>query len=272
MRPPHRIFGIALCALILQTLLLCPSPATAEDSGQELRMIFTSSGYMPFYSDTAGATALDYDGAGMLVDLLRIFENAHPEYEFRHLRLPRSRANAWFRQGQADIYVLQSDFFAGIAAEHYAFSIPLWHTADLVYTLQGSTLRYSCPDDLCGVPTGIICGYGYGPLDPLLRAGDIPSTCVGTDRQLYRLLLDGRVQAIVANRHVLSYSMYRYGLNPLRVRAAGPPVYEFDLSVMVRKDRPEILDALNAFIRESRESGLMDDIARRWLGADGFKP
>jgi ABC-type amino acid transport substrate-binding protein len=89
---------------------------------------------------------------------------------------------------------------------------------------------------------------------------------VETDRQLYQLLLDGRVRAIVANRHVLPYSMYRYGLNPLRLRAVGPPLYEFELSVMIRKDHPEILEALNGFIRESRADGLLDGIQRRWLG------
>ncbi|WP_022663294.1 substrate-binding periplasmic protein [Paucidesulfovibrio longus] len=258
-------FLLALAGLLLA---FPPQAAALEPGGSpdEYVMLFPTTSYMPFFSGNAGKTSTEYGGHGMLVDLLDAFEKKYPQYAMQRVRLPRVRANDWLARKQPVAFALHSPFFGGLVTGGFDFSLPLWTTADSIYTLKDDPLRYERPEDLRGVPMGVIRGFGYGLLDPLLRSGAIASIGVETDRQLYQLLLDGRVRAIVANRHVLPYSMYRYGLNPLRLRAVGPPLYEFELSVMIRKDHPEILEALNDFIRESRADGLLDGIQRRWLG------
>lgn len=270
-RPLFRNLTFLLIGMLLMQSPSAAGTGSVPDARAEVEgrvIIFSANGYMPFCSSTAGASPLDYDGSGMFVDLLDAFEKEHPDCALRRVLLPRARINTWLSNGFAAAYSLHSPLFNILSTQGYVFSIPIWTTADYVYTLKDSDLRCERPEDLCGVQLGIIRGFGYGPLDPLLESGVIPHLAVDTDLQLYELLLGGRIQAIVANKHVLPYSMHRYGLDPAQLRVAGPPLYEFELSTVVRRDEPELLQTLNAFIRASQKNGLLKCIEERWVGAD----
>lgn len=251
--------------LILLQLLCClflPTTGMAED----VTIVFSASGYMPFYSGQAMLDGTEYGGMGMLLDLLEEFEKAHPEHSIGSMVLPSVRAAKMRREGEAEAYALSSPFFESDLESRYIFSETIWTTADAVYVLASSPDCPAGPEALKGRTLGVIRGFGYAQLDEGLAAGFIKSVGVETDVQLYRLLLSKRVDAIVGNLHVLPFTMARLGLNPDAVRACDPTLYEFGLSVVVRADKVDFLRDLNAFIRQCRADGVLGEIERRWVG------
>lgn len=266
----HRPSVRALSALLLLVpcLLWGACAAGAQSALEPVVMVF-GAGYPPFYNHSE-PDGRDNIREGMFVDFLAAFGRAHPEFPIRRVVLPRARLDDWLASGRAHAFSLNNpDFVPRSDREHIVFSHTLWRTSDHVLVRAGEEFPYSRPEDLTGRRMALVYGNGYGPLDPLLEAGDIAADRPYTAEAMYRMLARGRADAAVGNRHTHAFTLHAAGLPEDALALLDPPLMEFDLAVAVRKDRRDFLAALNAFIDASRASGLLDTIEREWMQDGG---
>lgn len=266
------MLGKLFIVLILVVGIVGTSGAAVAD---DIVLLFNDAGYMPFFSNEYGTNKGQFAGKGMFVDFLDAFEAAYPRHSIKRVLVPRRRANRMIEVGAADGFALQSPLFFNDPGGHYRFSQPIWQTGDYVYVLRKGEGGEPCAgtrEALFGKKVGLISGYGYGPLEAWLREGDITESRVRTHEQLYRLLLNGRVDAIVDSMHVLPYNFGVLALDYLRVQACPPPLYAFGLSVVLHESKAQFIRDLNNFIRESKTNGLLRRIEEKWIGGAGTLP
>ena len=252
------------CLFIALTLAMWLVPMR-RPGAENVSLLFNDSGYMPFFTFEHGGG--DGPGRGMLIDFFDAFEAACPMHHIHRVVVPRKRANAMVAEGLADGYALQNPMFVKGLGDAFVSCETIWSTGDFVWVRAGDP--GACVDGyerLEGKLLGLVSGYGYGPLDPMLQSGAIRSQCVTTHRQMYKLLQSGRVDAIVDSMHVLPYNLRSMGVPLSRFKACPPPLYSFDLSVVVSVNKKDFISDLNAFIRDSRADGLLARIEGKWVG------
>lgn len=254
------------CQFILLALAICLVPVRGARA-ENVSLLFNDSGYMPFFTfehDRDGGVGA---GRGMLIDFFAAFEAAFPEHRIHRVVVPRRRANAMAAEGLADGYALQSPMFVKGLGDAFVCCETIWSTGDFIWVRADDP--GACVDGyehLEGKLLGLVSGYGYGPLDPMLRSGAIRSQRVTTHEQMYKLLQSGRVDAIVDSMHVLPYNLRTMGASPSRFKACPPPLYSLDLSVAVAVDKKDFIRDLNRFILDSRANGLLARIEGKWVG------
>ncbi len=217
-------------------------------------MVFGQGDYPPFYmADPAKPDAEAMQG--MFIEFLDAFEKAHPEYPIEKRRLSRMRLDAWMEMGKADAMSLNSPLFVD-KPDRFAFSEPLWRTGDMVITWAASGLEYETPQDLYGKTIGLLRGNRYGSLEEHFGAGKIRTHEVDDDVNLLRMLVRGRLDAIVLNIHGGLAKIRDIGLNPLEFSYSNP-VLSFELSIQIQRSRNDFLHVMNTFIRQSQSNGLL---------------
>lgn len=249
--------------LIAATLLLL---LTATASAKEYVMVFGAS-YPPFYWMSKSAST-EADGHGMFIDLLHNFHKKHPDIEFRMVSLPRKRMDAWLEDGRAQAFSLSSPlFFTPRERQDYAFSKNIWTTSDHLVVPEDSSIESTALDELRGKTIGFLHGNDYAYLDRAAEEGLFRQYYAIFSHTLLQMMHHGRLDAVVANRHSLPYHLRRAGLSRDAVRVIDEPLYEFDLSILVRKGQEQLLDKLNRFILESRRNGLLERLEDDWTAS-----
>lgn len=222
-------------------------------------------GYEPFYPDG------DVDGtdnnldSGAFIEFLWAFVESYPQYALDKVRLPRVRMDKAIGSGMVDAFSLNSPLFVKPSdRDRFVFTDTIWTTADHVVVRADSDLEYSGPESLVGRKVGAYLGCGYGELDAYFDDGRIEDLRVTSQDQIIRLLLSGKVDAYIENIHAGPPAWKRLGYDESTLRVLQPPVYEFDLAIMVRKERTRLLRDLNDFIAHARENGMLDRINQRY--------
>lgn len=85
----------------------------------------------------------------------------------------------------------------------------------------------------------------------------------------FMALLAGRIEGFVYNEHVLNVALRAY---PHRLKVLDEPIARVPSVVLVSEKRPELVEKLNAFIRNYRKSGYYDDMFTRWCQSDEYVP
>lgn len=239
---------------------LLPSQSLASVT---IVMVF-GGGYPPFYSytlDDAGDTS---QMQGAFIDFLAAFERDHPQYVIEKVHLPRLRMDQWLRDGRADAFSLNSPLFTPEEDKELVdFSLPIWTSSDHLIVLSSSSLESAELSGLKGKCIGLVYGNGYGPLDAFVSSGEIGEYRAYNGNQLSKMLLAGRVDGYVGNRHVEPVIWRGNDYDADLFRMLMPPLYEFDLSVVVRKNNKQFLRDMNAFIKKSRTNGFLESINRK---------
>lgn len=254
--------------LALLALLLVAAPSAAAE---RIVMVF-GPGYPPFYcmGDVDRPQALPMTGA--FIDFLTAFERAHPEFIIEKRRLPRVRMDDALRNGEAQAFSLNSPLFvAEKDKELLRFSEPIWRTGDHLYVLQDSALESADIEGLHGKRIGVLHGNGYGPLDRPFARGEIIPNPVYRHELLLDMLAARRIDAYVGNRHTEPHLWGAAGQDTSRYRQLDPPLYEFDLCVVVRKENQDFLEALNRFITSARHNGFLDRLNSRYFPNPEFR-
>lgn len=145
-------------------------------------------------------------------------------------------------------------------AAFMAFTIPYVSVPAVVVTREGQPARALA--SLAGRPVGV--GQGYA-VEAVVRARHpaIAWQALPDDEQVLRGVIEGRLDAAVVDTASLAHVMREGRLAGLRVAASAD--FEYTLSFAVRKDWPELRDALDAALRAipaAQKQALVD----RWLG------
>lgn len=247
--------------LILLTLLLTlPMQAMAS----EYVMVFGGR-YPPFYW-MGKANGTEKSGRGMFIDFLEKFEADNPGTTIRKVCLPRKRMDEWLAMGKADAFSLNAEIF--VTSEnrrHMEFTTPLWRSGDHLMVPANSVIRDSSLKSIRGKRIGLIHGNAYPSLDAAAEKGTIKTARAVSMRMLMEMLDRGRLDAVVVNRHTVHHYLSLLEFKANEYKVLDPPLYEFDLSVAVHKNRPELLKMLNKFIEQSRNDGFLQQLEARWF-------
>ncbi len=141
------------------------------------------------------------------------------------------------------------------------FSIPYVSVPAVVVTREGQPTRPLA--SLAGRPVGV--GQGYA-VEAVVRARhpQVDWRALPDDEKALRAVLDGRLDAAVVDTASLAHVMREARLAGLRVSA--PVDFEYTLSFAVRKDWPELRDALDAALR-AIPAAQKQALVERWIGA-----
>lgn len=124
---------------------------------------------------------------------------------------------------------------------------------------------YKTPEDLFGKTLGVIFGNRNAVFDPHIEAGEIKALHARTNQGLCEVLQTNKVDAILMNNHVFLYELKQAGIDATQFVFSETPVFEFDLMTQVQNTHPHFLEALNAFIAQSKENGFLDELTQKYL-------
>lgn len=140
------------------------------------------------------------------------------------------------------------------------FSIPYVSVPAVVVMPEGQPVRTL--DSLAGRPVGV--GQGYA-VEAVVRARHpaVDWQALPDDEQVLRGVIEGRLDAAVVDTASLAHVMRERRLAGLQVSA--PADFEYTLSFAVRKDWPELRDALDAALR-AIPAAQKHALVERWIG------
>lgn len=240
-----------LCLLLI---IVAASPCGAK----ELTVV-SGSYYPPYFQwDRIGKPGSMH---GMLPDFLDAFAKEHPKYTFRHVMLTRRRMDMWMSDGRGDMMSLNNPMFVP-RAERFLFTKPLWQVSDVVVSRAKEPVDYSRPEDLHGLRVGVRAGNGYGQLDEHLDSGAIHREAIGSVRQMLRMLLLKRLDALILPRYQVLLRAHEHDLDPSLFHFSETPVFTVDLCIQVQKEHADLVRDLNGFIERAHETGLLEGLER----------
>ena len=82
---------------------------------------------------------------------------------------------------------------------------------------------------------------------------------------LFRLLIEDRVDCIIANKHMVLFGLPRAGFDASQIVISAIPVYEFELMPVVQKSSTSFLTKMNVFIRDSKSNGFLQQVNSRYF-------
>ncbi|MBF7728976.1 substrate-binding periplasmic protein [Pseudomonas sp. N040] len=241
--------------LCWSVLLLAGRPAVAES------LLAIGDEWCPYNC------ASDNPRPGYLVELLRdIYAEQGLQVEYRVV--PWSRALKMMADGKADLLLATTpETTPGLP-----LSVAVGEDRTCFYVPRGSAWRYSGLAELQQRRFGVIQDYSYdggGALDGLIAASTSaagPAMASSGENALqnnFNKLLAGRVDLVLENCAVGSYSLRRYGLRE-RIQSAGSlPGYRGVLNIGFNPAAPDAhlrLEQLRAGLEQRRRSGALQQL------------
>nr|WP_283103793.1 transporter substrate-binding domain-containing protein [Shewanella gelidii] len=172
--------------------------------------------------------------------------------------LSRKSALNNLKQGRIDLMPLLSPTTEG--REHLLFTKPYMRSPYMIF-VQEETQFVSSIDDLSGHQIGVVDQYG---VESVLRR-DYPELALvsyeNTEAAL-AALSRGKVDAFIGALGATTWSMTEQGTNNIKV--AAPTAYQFEHTIGVRKDWPELIPILNMAI-DGLSTQQIKDIEHRWF-------
>lgn len=185
----------------------------------------------------------------------------------RYVDLPRKRVEAGLESGEIHI--------APVAHPHWLskefsgdWTEPLFIQRELLVMQVGSRLNYHGPQDLKGLRVGTILGYHYPFVESYFQSGATYRVDVQKADQNVDMLLNQRIDAYIVHDMVFRY-FQKMDKRAALLRAVDLGNKEREISWAVSRKSPVPLDSLNAFIRNLKKSGRIEQILKKYQLAEG---
>ena len=225
---------------------------------EEIRVVFFYGGYPPFYMEGLEK--------GMFVDFIRAFDEQSDAFTIVLEGLSRKRIDRAIEEGEAQASALTNPMFVGeTQAANSLFSDPIWTTGNYIIMNSQNVFSYAGPESLFGKTLGVIYGNRNADFDPYIESGDIKALPSRTNQGLYEALQAQNVDAILMNNHVFLYELKQAGIDAAQFVFSDTPVFEFDLVTQVQNTHSHFVEALNAFIAQSKENGFLEQLSQKYL-------
>lgn len=248
-------WGLALC--LAWPWAAAQQPPAATPGAPEIRF-GPEADYGPFvYQGDAGRAE------GLSIDMLGLVQR---QAGLRVQTLPPRPLNEWLalaRQGEVDL--LSSLRPTPERAAYLLFSLPYVRVPAVLVVRAGHPLAGGT-DTVALAPLhgrSVAVGAGYA-VESFVRSRQpgVAWQAVPDDVVALRGVAEGRFEAAVVDSASASFIVRRHGIKGLAT--AGPVGFEYMLSFAVRKDRPELLAAVDAGIR-AIPAAERAAVVERWL-------
>lgn len=171
---------------------------------------------------------------------------------------PYPRIGLLFNSGQLDI---EPGVYPGWVRNQPTpglFSVPFGQVIDVMVFAPGKAFPVKRPEDLRGKSVGLVRGYAYPDLVPLIEAGQIDRRNGLNEAQLLEMLAKSRFDQVVVNKAIVQYSMIK--VPEYRYLEIGDAMSTFDVSMRVHPKHEAWLDTLDAAILQLKQQGVIKKI------------
>jgi polar amino acid transport system substrate-binding protein len=246
-----KLYGLMILVMIAGLLL--SACGQQEDLGTVV--IGLNAEYPPFEN-------VDEDGnlVGFDVDLMTaIAEEAGFEFEWVNTRW--DGIFVALASGEFDA-VISAATITAERAETVDFSDPYFNAGQSITVRADSDILG--PDDLAGLKVGV----QLGTTGDIWLSDETDAEVVRYDENTlaFQALANGDVDAAVADSPTAAEIVRA---NPEMDLKVLPDAYTDELyGIAVNKDRPDLLEAINAGLAAIRENGTYDEIYDKWFGTD----
>lgn len=180
-----------LLTLIAYGMFCAPSAATAGER-KTITLSSPSQGWPPYIIRNDGGRGPD----GILVDVLREISRAEG-YELQQVFYPEKRGHMLLKEGRVDAVPKAVEWVDDPSA--YLWTDPVVDSPDVVVSRQTNPIQFTSPEDLAGLNVGLVFGFRYPRLDPLISQGAITPHRANNSQNLLRMLDHGHLDCIVIN-------------------------------------------------------------------------
>lgn len=152
----------------------------------------------------------------------------------------------------------------GARTSRYDFSDPIVDETVLLYFNRSRPLTFRTRNDLRGLTVGVLRGWSYGEaFDNAVRDGEFRVEEVASDKQNFRKLESGRLDAILATKDSGNVLMSHFR----NIEVAAEPLARNPTFLAFSKHANQLatLQRFNKALREMRASGELDQIVQREL-------
>lgn len=134
------------------------------------------------------------------------------------------------------------------------------------YTLTHDTWRYRDPDSLIGETLGIISGYQYGEIDPLIHSNQVKAYGITGDNLPSRsinMLLEHRVRIIVDWNIIIEHAARHKGVSQ-RIQHVGRGGNRLPIYIAFTDNRKHLAPLWDQGMKKLKETGELANILARY--------
>ncbi|HEX5841845.1 MAG TPA: transporter substrate-binding domain-containing protein [Pseudomonas sp.] len=175
---------------------------------------------------------------------------------------PYPRIGLLFNSGQLDIEPGVYPGWVRSQPTPGVFSAPFGQVVDVMVFAPGKAFPVKRPEDLRGKSVGLVRGYAYPDLVPLIEAGQLDRRNGLNEAQLLEMLAKSRFDQIVANKAIVQYSMIK--MPEYRYLEIGDVMSSFDVSMRVHPKHEAWLDKLDTAILKLKQQGVIKKIYAKY--------
>jgi polar amino acid transport system substrate-binding protein len=175
---------------------------------------------------------------------------------------PYPRLGLLFNEGQLDI---EPGVYPGWVQNQPVpglFSAPFGKVIDVLVFAPHKAFPVKQPEDLRGKSVGMVRGYAYPELAPLVASGQLDRRNALNEQQLLSMLAKSRFDQIIVNKAVAQYNLLQ--IAEYRRLEIGDVVSAYDVSMRVQPKHAAWLDRLDAAIVQLKQQGIIEKIYARY--------
>lgn len=240
--------------VLLLCLLLLPLYVFSKDGSDPILKysVSGSSSWYPYYIPN------DSENPGLISELLpKLLAHAH--IQGQNIPLPPNRTNQALDKGTLDFDIVSPSWFEhGDFGPLFVKSDPIMTIKEHIITLPQNQTAWMDIANIKGKEIGTVMGYLYHDDSDFTRA-DFKS-----EQELIKALHKGRIKAAIIGDYPAQYWSAQLGL-PIAMAAEHS---SGDLVFRLRKERAELLPAINAAIAQLKADGTLDRLINKYTGAN----
>jgi polar amino acid transport system substrate-binding protein len=175
---------------------------------------------------------------------------------------PYPRINLMFNRGELNVVPGMYPGWVKDEAVVGVFSVPFARVVEVLVFAPGKYFKYKSPVDLIGKSVGLVRGYYYPELKPLIDSGQIDRRNGLNELQILAMLEAMRFDQVIVDKAVAQYAIVR--TPSYKYLEIGDVVSSYDISMRVSPELQLWLPKLDAAILKLKKNGVIDKIYAKY--------
>ena len=171
---------------------------------------------------------------------------------------PYPRIGLLFNEGKLDI---EPGVYPGWVKDQKVpgvFSLPFGKVVDSLVFAPGKAFPVRHPEDLRGKSVGMVRGYAYPELAPLIASGQLDRRNGLSEQQLLSMLAKSRFDQIIVNKAIAQYHQLK--ISEYRQLEIGDVISSYDVSMRIQPRHAAWVERLDAALARLKQNGTIERI------------